>query len=253
MTGLLRAPSDMHAVLRRALSHAERWGMVTRNAAALVDVPRLDGAKLDDALDVNQAQVLLGAARGHSLEALVTVALAVGLRRGEALALQWNHIDLDHSTLAVGGTLKRRPGRGLIVDTPKTANARRTIALRSICVRALRRHKMRQVEIRLAAGTLWNETGFVFVTPIGTPIDPRNLTREFHRLCSKAGLPRLRFHALRHSAATIMLAQGVPLEVISKTLGHRGYAITSDIYAKVGHDLQRTAADAIDKAFQRTS
>jgi integrase len=241
------------AVLRSALSHAEKWELVPRNAAALVDSPRLDGPCIDDALDVAQARRLLDAADRHRLAALVTVALALGLRRGEGLALQWADVDFERSTITVNGTLKRQRGVGLVVDTPKTVNGRRTIALPTICVRSLREHKLRQAREHLAAGPHWSDTGFVFVTPIGTPIDPRNLTREFHKICGNAGLPRLRFHALRHSAATIMLAQGVPLEVISKTLGHGGYAITADIYAKVRDDLQRTAATAIDDAFRKSS
>jgi len=91
-------------------------------------------------------------------------------------------------------------------------------------------------------------TDYVFTTPIGSPIDPRNLTRHCHALTEKAGLGHGGFHALRHSAATIMLSMGVPLEVISRTRGHARYAITADIYAHVGSDLQRRAADAMDRA-----
>jgi integrase len=98
----------------------------------------------------------------------------------------------------------------------------------------------------LAAGSAWHNTGYVFTTPLGTPLDPNNLTNTFGRLCEAAGIGDRRFHALRHSAATIMLANGTPLEVISKTLGHAGYAITADIYAKVGHELQRQAAASMN-------
>jgi integrase len=241
------------AVLRRALGHAERWGLVGRNVAALVEVPRLDGTKLDDALSVAEAHALLDAARGDRLEVLVTVALALGLRKGEALALRWKDVDLDRGTLTVSGTLKRRVGEGLFIDIPKTDNARRTIALPGSCVRALREHKRRQTAEKLACGPAWQAGDFVFTTPIGTPIDPRNCTRLYHALTERAGLGRGRFHALRHSAATIMLGMGVPLEVISKTLGHAGYAITADVYAHVRADLQRRAADAMDQLFCTSS
>lgn len=237
------------AILRRALGHAERYGYVARNAAALVDCPRDDGPRLDDTLSLDDATRLLGAAPGDPLEALVTVALTVGLRKGEALALTWENIDLDARTLTVAATLTRRTGYGLVVGTPKTDRSRRTVALPSTCVKALQAHRRRQAADRLAAGDLWHPGGFVFTTPTGTPLDPRNVTRDFQALCTRARVGPRRFHALRHSAATLMLAQGVPLEVISKTLGHSGLAITADVYAKVGVELQRQAADAIDDLF----
>jgi integrase len=236
------------AVLRRALAQAERWGMIARNPAALVDTPRLNGTKLDDALTVEEAHALLEAARGDRLEALVTVALAVGLRKGEALALRWRDVDLDGGTLTVTGTLKRRVGLGLVVDSPKTDNGRRTVPLPQVCIDALREHRRRQAADRLAAGAPWHDDDFVFTTPIGTPLDPRNTTRLYHEITERAGLGHGRFHALRHSAATIMLSLGVPLEVISKTLGHAGYAITADVYAHVRAELQRRGADAMDSA-----
>ena len=139
---------------------------------------------------------------------------------------------------------------GLLVDTPKTDRGRRTIPLPTVSATALKEHRSQQLQDRLAAGTQWQDTGFVFTTPLGTPVDPDNLTKRFHDLCQRAGIGHRRFHALRHSAATLMLAMGTPLEVISKTLGHAGYSITADVYAKVVPQLQREAADAIDRAFQ---
>jgi integrase len=236
------------AILRRALRDAERWGFVTRNAAALVNAPRSEASKLDDVLSLDEARALLDTARGTRLEALVTVVLAIGLRKGEALALRWEDVDTDAGTLTVRGTLKRRPGVGLVLDTPKTERGRRTIPLPTICLTVLRDHRRRQLEDRLAAGELWQDRGHIFATPVGTPVDPDNLTKQFHALCEQAGIARRRFHALRHSAATLMLAMGTPLEVISKTLGHAGYAITADVYARVVPQLQREAAEAMDRA-----
>jgi len=251
--GLAPARRQARAILRRALGHAERWGFVARNAAALVDAPGLNGSKIDDVLSVDEAHALLRAAAGTPHEALVSVALAVGLRRGEALALRWDDLDLERGNLTVRATLKRRPGKGLILDTPKTARGRRTIPLPGVSVTALRDHRRAQAAKRLAAGPEWRDTGHVFATPIGTPLDPDNLTKHFHALCDRAGIPRRRFHALRHSAATLMLAAGTPLEVISKTLGHAGYAITADVYARVVPELQREAADAMNRVLAQGS
>jgi integrase len=224
---------------------------VARNAAALVQSPRLAAPKLDDVLTEEDAHALLEATRDTRLESLVTVVLAVGLRKGEALALRWEDVDLECGTLTVRATLKRRPGVGLVLDSPKTQRGRRVIPLPAFAVTSLREHRRRQAEDRLAAGPTWNEMGHVFTTDIGTPVDPDNLTKHFHQLCERAGIGRRRFHALRHSAATLMLAMGTPLEVISKTLGHAGYAITADVYARVGPALQRDAADAMDRALGR--
>lgn len=241
-----RTRRQARAILRRALGHAERWDWVSRNAAALVECPKIEGSETDDALTLDEARRLLATVSGEEDEALVTVAIMVGLRRGEVLALRWTDVDLDASELTVRGTLKRRVGLGLVVDTPKTAHGHRTIPLPAVCVRALREQRRRQTRQRIRVGPAWRDTGFIFTTPIGTPIDPRNLTRRYHELTIRAGLGRRRFHALRHSAATLMLAQGVPLEVISATLGHAGLAITADVYAKVTRGLQRQAADAMD-------
>ena len=118
----------------------------------------------------------------------------------------------------------------------------------ALCVGALRSHRQGQLAERLKAGPDWVDTDHVFRTPIGTPVDPDNLTKAFHRLGDEAGIGHRRFQTLRHSAATIMHAAGVPLEVISKTLGPAGYSITADIYAKVGEELERQAANDMDRA-----
>jgi integrase len=241
-----RTRRQARTVLGRAIRHADKWGMVPRNVVALVDAPAIGDSETGDALTITEAEALIRASTGDSIEALVRVALGLGIRRGEALGLMWSDIDMEHGQLTIQRTLKRRTGHGLVVDTPKTKKAIRTLPLPTVCVDALRDHKARQGEAREHAGRSWQEMGFVFTTPV----DPRNLTREYHRLTKLAGLGPRRFHALRHSAATIMLAQKVPLEVISSVLGHAGYAITADIYAKVGLVLQQEAVDAMDRAIQ---
>ncbi len=245
-----RTRRQARAILRRALNHAERWELVTRNAAALVECPKIGGSEIDDALTLNEATCLLETLRGDRNEALITLGLMTGLRKGELLALKWENVDLDANELSVVGTLKRGKGVGLYIDTPKTARATRTIPIPLRCSRALTAHRKRQLEQRLALGPAWHENGLVFASPIGTPIDPRNLTRKYHSITEAAGLGRRRFHALRHSAATLMLENGVPLEVISRTLGHAGLAITADVYAKVSRGLQRQAADAMEAALR---
>lgn len=175
------------AILRRAPGHAERWGFVARNAAALVEAPAGSASRIDDALTPNEAKALLQAAADTPYKALVTVVLAVGLRKGEALALRWDDLDLDAGTLTVRATLKRRPGKGLVLDIPKTARGHRTIPLPVVSVAALRDHHRNQGATRLAAGPTWRDTRHVFTTPIGTPLDPDNLSKHFHALCDRLG------------------------------------------------------------------
>jgi integrase len=217
--------------LIRALTVAQRYGRVARNVAALTDAPKAGGSKLDDTLDSADAAQVLQAAEGDRLEGLAVLVLALGLRQGEALDLRWSDVDLDKATVAVHGT--------------KTEASDRKVALPPFAVAALRRHRSRQREERMAA-PVWGDPDLVFATTVGTRIDRRNVLRWWHDLTIRAGVGRRRFHASRHTAATLMLNNGVPLEVVSKTLGHAGLAITADVYAKVRPELQRTAADAME-------
>ena len=236
------------AVLRRALRWAEQNGLVARNVAALVDGPRKTGTKLDDTLDAAGAAAVIDAAAGDRLEALAVLVLRLGLRKGEALALRWDDVDLDAGTLTVRGTLKRRrDGGGLFVDTTKTDAGTRELPLVAGTSDALREHRRRQAAERLALGPLWVDTGHVFTTVTGTLLDPRNANRLWSALCERAGVGHRRFHAARHTAATLLLEQGVPLEVVSAVLGHAGLAITADVYAKVGMDAKRRALATLAK------
>ena len=230
-----RTVARARTTLRRALGQAQKYGRVERNVAAFIDPPRQGEAKTSDALSAPEADAVMQAANGDRLEALAVLVLMVGLRKGEALALRWDDIDLK------AGTLKVRES--------KTKSGIRTVALPSKVVAALREHGKRQRRERVAA-TFWGDPELVFTSAVGTELDGRNVLRWWHDLTIRAGVGRRRFHASRHTAATLMLNAGVPLEVVSATLGHAGLAITSDIYAKVGPKLQRQAADAMDELFR---
>ena len=207
-------------------------------------MPRPSGRSLT----VEQAQTLLEAARGDRLEALYVVLVSLGLRRGEALGLQWSDLDLDvQSLMRIERALKRERGK-LVLGELKTASSRRTLHVPSPVLDALRAHRRRQRAERLAIGGAWARTGLVFTTPLGTPVDPDNFSKAFGRLCERAGLGRWHLHELRHSAASIMLAQGVPLEVVSDVLGHSGIAITSDVYGHILVEQKRNAAHAMGQA-----
>jgi integrase len=231
-------------VLRNALNKAMRWGLVIRNVAELVDVPRIPRAERL-ILDVEQARRFLEVTHGHDLEALYTVALAVGLRQGEALGLKWEDISFSRRTLTVRRALQRAAGKLVFVE-PKSATSRRTIPLPTVVIDALHRHRERQGERRHRPGPPWG--GLVFTSNVGTPIDTRNLVRSYKALLRKARLsPEIRFHDLRHSCASLLLAQGISPRTIMETLGHSQIGLTLNTYAHVVPSMQRDAADVMDR------
>jgi integrase len=239
-----RTVQYLHAILRRALGQAVRWGVVPRNVAALVSPPRVSRRELP-VLTPDEARHLLEHIRDDRLEALYTVALALGLRQGEALGLQWEDVDLETGTLRVRHTLQRVDGAPRLME-PKSAQSRRTIAMPSVAVRALREHRTRQLQERLWAGSRWQKSDFVFTSTIGTPLYSRPTTQRFQRILAAAGLPRVTFHSLRHACASFLLAQGVSPRVVMETLGHSQFSTTMDIYAHVMPAMQRDAAERMD-------
>jgi integrase len=192
-----------------------------------------------------QARQFLEAVRGDKFEALYTVALALGLRRGEALGLRWEDIDWEKGTLTIRASLQRAEGKLQMLEV-KTDRSRRVVKLPKLALQALKSHRTRQLEDRLLAGARWTEHGLVFPTGIGTPYDPRRLNEDFERALKRGGLPRIRFHDLRHSAATLLLAQGVPVKMISELLGHSTTRMTLDVYAHVLETMKQEAADSMD-------
>lgn len=234
----------LHAVLRRALGQALKRGLVPRNVATLVNLPKAQRPEVEP-FTPDQARSFLAAIHGDRLEALYSVALSVGLRQGEALGLRWEDVDLDTGTITVRKALQRLNGVFELVE-PKTARSRRTIALPQTAVTALRVHRTRQLQERLLAGSKWCENGLVFTNTFGTPIDASNLIRHFHRALVAAGLPRKRFHDLRHTCASLLLAQGVHPRVVMDILGHSQISLTMDTYSHVIPALQREAASQMD-------
>jgi integrase len=237
---------DVRRVLHRALGQAVRWGLIPRNPVDLVDPPSVQRSERD-VFDQAESRALLAALRGNRLGALYTVALALGLRRGEALGLMWSDIDFGAGTLSVRRALYRTKGQLALTDV-KTKKSRRTIPLPLVATRALLQHRTRQETERDRAQNLWIDTGLVFTTAFGTPLEPRNVNRHFASVLKAAGLPHQRFHDLRHACATLLLAQGLDLKVIQEVLGHTSIRTTGDLYAHVHMGLMQRAADGMDDA-----
>jgi integrase len=247
-----RSVAYLRVVLRHALNQALRWELVARNAAALVGPPRVPRHEIKP-LAPEQALTFVDAAKGGRLEALYTVALALGMRRGEILGLRWQDVDLDARKVQVRQAIQRIAGKltddgegGLRAAEPKTERSRRAIAMPETIARSLKAHRVRQLEERMLAGSTWRDSGLIFTTTIGTALEPKTLHRDFKRLLVKAGLPPIRLHDLRHSAASLLLAQKVPLRTIMELLGHSSITLTSDTYSHLMAPTMREVADAMD-------
>ena len=195
-----------HRILSRALTVAVQRGHVPRNVAALVDPPAQRQSDLATALDLDEARAVLEAAATVRNSARWTVALALGLRQSEALALQWKDIDLLNSTLTVRRSIHRVRGGGLIYEEPKTKRSQRTLALPLPLVAELHRHKAAQLGERMLAGSEWHDEDLVFAQPNGRPIDKKTDYDDWTRLLQKAGVRHVRLHDGRHTAATLLLS-----------------------------------------------
>ena len=234
----------IYTVLRALLDSAVRDGLLARNPAAAVKRPTVE-RKEARALTRPQLLAVLGAASGDRLEALWMLMAGTGLRRGEALALNWRDVDLDAGRLQVRRTLTRL-STGLVFTEPKTERSRRTVALPRQVVAHLRAHRVRQVAEQLAAGSAWTGSGLVFTSEVGTPLEPRNVLRRFIAIAASAGVEGIGLHTLRHTTATRLLELGEDTRIVSEMLGHSSTAITADIYQHVEDQMRHAAASKLE-------
>ena len=193
-------------------------------------------------IDAEEAKKFLKLLQGDRLEAFFIVALSLGLRRGEGLALKWSDIDLENRSLRVSGSLQRINHRLVIVPT-KTKKSARLLSIPKTLLERLREHRTRQLQERLHCGANWQDNDLLFCTNIGTPIEPRNIRRKLDALMKESGMRYFRLHDIRHFFASLLLAQGVDLKVVSELLGQSSIRITADTYS---HVLPKVKDDAID-------
>ena len=236
-----------HRILKEALSQAVRWQIIAHNPADAVEPPRV-GRKEMKVLTPGQIDRLLEAARGSRLYIAIVLAVATGMRRGEILGLRWQDVDLSAGTVSVCRTLEITKGR-VAFKEPKSTKSRRVISLPAFAVDALRRHKVEQAEHRLRAGPAYEDQGLVCATERGTPMI-HNFERDYLALLDKANLPRVRFHDLRHSHATLLLVQNVHPKIVSERLGHSAIGVTLDVYSHVLPAMQQEAAAKLDTLLQ---
>ena len=249
-----RTLRETRSVLNRAVRRAMVQGMVVRNVVELAQIPRGRAGRDSRSLTLRQADDVLGRTVGHPMHAYIVLSLTTGLRTEEVRALEWRHVDLEgrpDADAAVPPSVNVWRSVRVGGDT-KTRKSRRTLELPTIAVRALRMHQSAQVEARTSAGDRWEEHGLVFASQVGTPLDASNVRRQFRDALRRVpGLdpsdwtPR----DLRHSFVSLMSEHGVPLEEISRLVGHSGTAVTEAVYRHELRPVLQTGARAMDDLF----
>ena len=229
----------LHMVIHRVLESAVKQGLLARNVANAAHRPRATRREFRT-LSSEEVTRLIAASSTTRWEPLIVTAVLTGLRLGELLALRWRDIDFTLQQLSVRGTLRRAGNEGLVVDEPKTSKSRRSVSLSAPVVHALKElHETEEMAHPIDSGD------FVFTTKERGPLDPNNVWRAFKGLLAEAELPNVRFHDLRHTAATLLLEGGVNPKVVSEMLGHSSVTVTLDVYSHVSQTLHREAADLL--------
>ena len=241
-----RALSDstirqVYTVLRAGLDGAVRDGLLARNPAALVKRPGVERTEAKHLPSADLSAVLKAAEGSRYYPTLLLIA-ATGLRKGEALALRWDRVDLDAGTVKVLATISRVDGH-LVVSEPKTDRSRRTVPIPPAMAAMLRKHRTEQKVERLQAGNQWVDSGLVFTNEFGGPVEPRNLLRVVEAAAKKVGVEGVGVHTLRHSAAVSWLEAGVHIKAVADLLGHSSIAVTGDVYGHTSDDTARAAVE----------
>ncbi|ACV76895.1 site-specific integrase [Nakamurella multipartita] len=239
-----RTVQYVHATLRAALEHAYREELVTRNVAKMVRVERPTPTPKEP-LSVAEARRLLTATRDDEDHALWVVMLLLGLRRSEVCGLRWDNVDLENRTLSVTHSVQRVDGKLRELPT-KTRRSTRTVPLPAMVHQALVTHRAAM----MPTSQYLPEPVYVFGTKIGTPMEPRNLTRRWVTLAERQGIRRVPLHALRHSCVSLLLAQGVHPRTVMEIVGHSAIEMTMNVYGHVNLETQRRALDELDRTLR---
>ena len=235
-----------YSILHRAFERAVKYDMIVRNPAHGAMLPRWKQVEMR-MLDESQVSQFLIAAQGSPHEALYHLAITTGMRQGELLGLKWTDLQWNSGMLHIQRQVQRVPWQGWSFIEPKTKAGRRTIKLGEASLHALRLHKERQQSRKTVAGARWQDYDIIFPSNKGTPLEPSNMRKDFNRVLEKAGLAKIRFHDLRHTAASLMLNNGIPVIVVSKVLGHSKPSITMDIYGHLYNRMQDEVVRLMDE------
>lgn len=236
---------QLHRILHKAFKTACEWQLITKSPLEFVKAPQKNEQEIA-VLTEEQAEFLLEKIQEECpLWFLTLIALAVvgGLRRGELLALRWQDVNFDKSTISINQNLQRVKGEGLSFKSPKTKKSKRTIALPNDLMELLKQYKIEQNTHRLSVGDLWEDNDLVFTGNFGKPMSPDYISEKFKVFVEQHDLPPVTLHGLRHSAASILIAKGVHAKGISSRLGHSGIQITMNTYGKFFESADREAAE----------
>jgi integrase len=240
-----RSVHHTHRVLHRAFVQAVRWNLIARNPCDGAQGPRATRSEMK-VWTPDETDTFLISTRQHPAHALYMLALTTGMRQGELLGLKWGDVNLDDGKLAVRRALQRQRGNGLVFVEPKTTRSRRVIQLSQRATTALRAHRDRQAFERHAIGAEWNDLNLVFCDGFGSPLDPSYQTATFKKAAQRVGMPEIRFHDMRHTAATLLLSKGVHVKLVSEMLGHTTITLTLDTYSHLIPTMHGDAAAAMD-------
>ena len=241
-----------HRVLREALHHAVRWQLLARNPADAATPPRPQRKEMKT-LTATEVSQILAACSVDGQRRLVYFAIATGLRLGEILGLKWHDVDLASGQSTILRSFQYLGKAGTHFRPPKTGKGRRAVALSADTIAVLQAQKAAQNSRRGELGSLWVDMDLVFPGPTGAPARPYAVSSAFVRVAKGAGFAGLRFHDLRHTAATLMLKAGVHPKIVSERLGHSTISITLDTYSHVLPDMQADAAAALDRVLNEPS
>jgi integrase len=238
--------NQVRAVLSQAMDEAMVSGYVKSNLVKFVKLPK---KKKPDPVYLTYEEVMAIKKIALSAGSWLRWALALlyGMRQGECLGLRWEDISFSEEVLRIRKSLGRVPGKGLVLEDLKTNSSIRDLPLPKEMIEIFRQHKRKQLEQRLLAGSDWIETGHVFTTKFGTPIDNGNDRKAWDRLLMAAGVRAIKLHAARHTAATILLEKGTNIVVVSKVLGHSNIQTTVEYYAHIKNDSKLQAIENLGK------
>lgn len=242
---------SIHKTLRVSLNHAMKLGLIARNPCTNTSPPKLKQKEMKF-FDEEQAKIFLETAQRieDRFYTLYYLAIHTGLRQAELLGLKWSDLDDERCTLNINRQAQHFKGGGFKFTAPKTKSGRRTITLGQVAIQKLLAHKMVVKKMVLKAGNSWEEHNLIFPSTIGTPVTASNLRREYRKVQDACDLPKIRFHDLRHTAASLMLNNGIPVIVASQRLGHSKASITMDVYGHLMPIKQEEAAYLMDSLLQ---
>lgn len=243
-----RTVHHIHRILKQALGQAVRWRLLAHNPADLVKPPKVERKEMQS-LNVEGLAEFIEVARGAgAMFVAVLLAAMCGLRRGEIAALRWRSIDLEHAQISIVASVEQTEEGVREKETKSGRN--RTVALPSIVVDELRRYRLEQAEHLLRLGVRLTDDQHVCAREDGEPLQPRSFSQAFRKFIRRHGLRRIRFHDLRHSHATQMLASGIHPKIAQERLGHSSISVTLDLYSHVMPGMQEDAAARVDAAMQ---